>query len=269
MLLPYVNYIRPVGEWLTAVDISHQNFSEYFIMNKKLPTKLLILLTPLFLLVGCAKAPVGSTQGASSSAVSTVPNASAACAVKVVQDGKPAKSDVMAGATRYLLKGGRFRIEVANVLCDPSIGVLTKPTDFFYVAGSSVIATTSMFAMAGDTASGAVLIGRSEDPRLISPFEDMFDSSEDKYKAACAQLGKCPLKIRAFRSYWPFASDDKGTRRTFAEFRYLFEKRPLDGFKGDVPVVVYTKLTPKESTPTESAEFFNVFAIQPFILHFE
>lgn len=238
-------------------------------MNKNSLAKLLILLTPIFMFVGCATAPVESTQGASSSAVGTAPNASTACAIKVIQDGKPAKSDLMAGATRYLLKGGAFRLEVSNVLCDPSIGVFTKPADFFYVAGSSVIATTAMFAMAGDTVSGAVLISRSEDPRLISPYEDMFDSSEDKYKAACSQLGKCPLKIRAFRSYWPFASDDKGTRRSFAEFRRLFDKRPLDGFRGDVPVVIYTKLIPKKSTQEETNAYFQLFAIQPFILHFE
>ena len=232
-------------------------------------SKMWIILAPLSFLLGCTNSPVREAQGASSG-VRTVSNVPAACLVKVIQDGKPAKSDAMAGVTRYLLKGGSFRLEVSDVLCDPSIGVFTKPTDFFYVAGSSAIATTAMFSMAGDTASGAVLIVRSEDPR-VPPSEDLFDSTEskDKYKAACTQLGKCPLKIRAYRSYWPFASDDQGSRRTFAEFRYLFEKRPLDGFKGDVPVVVYTKVVPKITTREEQNAYFQLFAIQPFILHFE
>jgi hypothetical protein len=187
----------------------------------------------------------------------------------VTQNGKLAQSDVMSGATRYRLKGEAFRIEVDDVLCYPSIGTFSKPMDFFYVAGHSAIATTAMFGMAGDTRLGEVLIVRSEDPRLIPPFNDIFDSVEDKYKDACTQLGKCPLKIRAFRSYWPFFSDNQGTPRTYAEFKMIFQNRSIAGFKGDVPVVIYTNVLPKKTTIAERNEYFQVFAIQPFILHFE
>lgn len=232
-------------------------------------TKVLIFLAPILFFAGCATPPAGGQNVASATALVPTPIASKPCAVKVTQNGKLARSDVMSGATRYLLKGETFRIEVDDVLCNPSIGVFTKPTDFFYVTGDSVIATTSGFEMAGDTATGEVLIIRSEDPRALPPFHNIFDSSEDKYKVACTQLGKCPLKIRAFRSYWPFASDNEGTRRTFAEFKMLFPNRSIVGFKGDVPVVVYTNLVPKKATPVERNAFFQVFAIQPFILHFE
>lgn len=231
--------------------------------------KVLILFAPTLFLLGCATPPADSQKVVYSAASVQTQIASKPCAVKVTQNGKLARSDVMSGTTRYLLKGDAFRIEVDDVLCNPSIGTFTKPSDFFYLAGHSAIATTAMFAMAGDTTSGQVLIIRTEDPRLISPFQDMFDSTEDKYREACIQLGKCPLKIRAFRSYWPFASDNEGTRRTYAEFKMLFQNRSIAGFKGDVPVVIYTNVVPKKTTIAERNAYFQVFAIQPFILHFE
>ena len=230
---------------------------------------ILVILALLTSLLGCSTPPLDSQKISLVAAPVETPIASPPCAVKVTQNGKLARSDVVSVATRYWLKGAAFRIEVDDLLCEPSIGVFTKPADFFYVAGHTAIATTSMCAMAGDTTLGEVLIIRSEDPRLIPPFHDMFDSFEDNYKEACSKLAKCPLKMRAFRTYWPFTSDNKGTRRSYAEFNKLFQNRSLVGFKGDVSVAIYTNLQPQRRTPAEQNAFFQVFALQPFILHFE
>ena len=254
----------------TATEIppkDHMNFRPFDCR------KLWFVALPVFFLFGCAlpTPPISAAQPKTNNPASAETKdrtSPSECAVTVIQDGKAVPSRMDGGAPSYSLRGAPFRIEVTSAMCDPSIGILLKPADFKFVADSAVIATTTGFEMAGNENGNDVLFLRSEDPRLIPPFQDMFDSVEKQYAALCKQLGKCPLKIRAIRSYWAFASDGAGTRRNFAHFNRLSREKPMLGTKGDVPVVVYTKINQSMTTPDDKNAFLKVLAVHAFVLRF-
>ncbi len=190
------------------------------------------------------------------------------CTVSVLQDGRVIPRQMLNGVPGYALRGAPFRIEVSSSACEPSIGVFLATADFKFVAGSTLAVTVAGFEMAG-SGSDDVLIGRSEDPRLVPPFENMFDGTKAQYDALCEQFSKCPLKIRAHRTSWPFTSDGEGTRRSFAAFSQLTARAPLLGTKGEVPVVVYTNVKPVEQTAEERNAGLRVLAVHPFVLRFQ
>ena len=96
--------------------------------------------------------------------------------------------------------------------------------------------------MAGGSDIEDVLFLRSENPRLVNGYEDIFDSVNKEYEGLCVEFGKCPLKIRAYRSYWNFLGDQVDATATHANFKRLTIEKPIQGYRGDIPVVVYTKV---------------------------
>lgn len=164
------------------------------------------------------------------------------CSVTVLQDGTEVQSREYGRVRFYELKGAPFRLEVPSTQCSPSVGVFLSPQDFQYVADSPLVAITTGFSMAGGSDIKDVLFLRSENPRLISGYEGIFDSVKNEYEALCTEFGKCPLKIRAYRTYWNFVGDREGTTTTYADFKRLTTEKPIQGYRGDISVVVYTKV---------------------------
>ena len=195
-------------------------------------TKPLLAFLSAYLLVGCASQYPVSTA-------TTSPKDT--CAVTVIQAEKVLQSSMNGRIRYYDLKDLPFRFEVPSAACSPSIGVFLSPKDFQYVAESPFVATTTGFSMAGSEDTNDVLFFRSENPRLINGFENMFDSSEKEFSALCEEFGQCPLKIRAYRTYWNFLGKN-GETKTYADFKRLTTEKPIVGYRGDISVVVYTKV---------------------------
>lgn len=194
------------------------------------------LVSLICLLVGCA------SQQSSQHSSSQLQTSISACAVTVIQDGTTIQSKQNGRVRFYELKGAPFRFEVPSTQCNPSIGVFLLLSDFQYVADSPLVATTTGFSMAGGNEIRDVLFLRSENPRLVNGYEGIFDSVKNEYEALCAELGKCPLKVRAYRSYWNFVGEKDDTVTTHADFKRLTMEKALQGYRGDIPVVVYTKV---------------------------
>lgn len=215
------------------------------------------LVSVICLLVGCA-----SQQSSQQS--SSQPQASAsACAVTVIQGGTTIQSKQNGRVRFYELKGAPFRFEVPSTQCSPSVGVFLSLPDFQYVADSPLVATTTGFSMAGGNEIRDVLFLRSENPRLISGYEGIFDSVKKEYEALCTEFGKCPLKVRAYRSYWNFVGEKDDTTTTRADFKRLTMEKPLQGYRGDIPVVVYTKVK------DVSGGYLSAMETHPIVLRFK
>lgn len=206
------------------------------------------------LLVGCASAPASkqSTQASNG-----------ACAITVSQGGEVLKSIQIGRVRSYDLKAAPFRFEVASAQCKPSIGVFTSQQDFQYVAESSIVATTIGFSMAGSDDSKDVLFFRSENPRLVDGFEDIFDSHKNVYEALCAEFGKCPQKIRAYRTYWNFFGEREGVAEKTADFKRISVAKPLSDYRGNVSLVVYT------TVKDVAGGYISVMETHPIVLKFK
>lgn len=209
------------------------------------------LVAVLSLLAGC------TTQQSSSQ-----PQTSA-CAVTVIQNGTTLQSK-QNGRVRYFeLKGAPFRFEVPSTQCNPSVGVFLSLSDFQYVADSPLVVTTSGFSMAGGNENRDVLFMRSENPRLANGYEGIFDSVKNEYEALCTEFGKCPLKVRAYRSYWNFLGEEGDTITTRADFKRLTMEKPLQGHRGDIPILVYTKVK------DVSGGYLSAMETHPIVLRFK
>lgn len=217
----------------------------------------LTLVSVVCLLFGCA------SQQSSQQSSSQPQAATSLCAVTVMQDGSAVQSKQSGRVRFYELKGAPFRFEVPSTQCSPSVGVFLSLPDFQYVADSPLVATTTGFSMAGGNEIKDVLFLRSENPRLINGYEGIFDSVKKEYEAVCAEFRKCPLKVRAYRSYWNFVGEKDDTTTTHADFKRLTMEKPVQGYRGDIPVVVYTKV--KEL----SGGSLSVMETHPIVLRFK
>lgn len=215
--------------------------------------KYLLLALPAFLLAGCASQQSGKPTMQASEGV---------CHVTVSQAGKALQSSLNGRVRFYELKDSPFRFEVPSKECDPSIGVFLSPKDFQYVAESPIVVTTTGFSIVGSDDTGDVLFFRSENPRLINGFENIFDSSKKEYDAFCTEFGKCPLKIRAYRNYWNFLGNGGNETRTYADFKRLSMEKPITGYRGDISLVVYTKVKDVASG------YISVLETHPIVLRF-
>jgi hypothetical protein len=163
-----------------------------------------------------------------------------------------------------------FRIEVSSQSCEPSVGVFLRFGDFKYVADSPIVVTTIGFGMAGGLEDRDVLFFRSEDPRLTTDYADSYDNVQKEYASLCAEFGKCPNKIRAYRNYWNFADNAAGNiTRTFADFKRITVDKPIAGFKGDLPVVVYTQIKNAAFDPYGNNAYLNILKTHPIVLRFK
>lgn len=206
------------------------------------------------LLIGCASAPASKQSTQSSNG---------ACAITVIQGGEVLQSIQSGRIQSYDLKAAPFRFEVASAQCKPSIGVFTSQQDFQYVAESSIVATTNGFSMAGSDDTKDVLFFRSENPRLVDGYEDIFDSHKNVYEALCAEFGKCPQKIRAYRTYWNFFGDREGVAEKTADFKRISVTKPVAGYRGIVSLVVYT------TVKDVAGGYISVMETHPIVLKFK
>lgn len=162
------------------------------------------------------------------------------CAIAVIQDGEVLRGKLSGRVRTYDLKAAPFRFEVSATQCRPSIGVFASEQDFQYVAEASTVVTPTGFAMAGGDDSRDVLFLRSENPRLIDGFEGVFDSYKSEYETLCAELKTCPLKARAYRSYWNFSAEQDDESKKHADINRITMTKSVSDHRGDVFVVVYT-----------------------------
>jgi hypothetical protein len=191
------------------------------------------------------------------------PATKGACTITVAQGGEILRSKLNGRVRSYDLKAAPFRLEVSSARCRPSVGVLASQQDFQYVANSRTVVTPVGFAMASTDDLRDVLFLRSENPQLVDGFEGAFDSYKSEYEALCTQLKTCPLKVRAYRSYWNFSAEQDGESKTYADINRITSTKPASEYQGDVFVVVYTEV--KEG----SSRYMNVLDTHPIVLRFK
>jgi hypothetical protein len=211
---------------------------------------------PMFLLIGCASQQSSKFQG-----ITSVVD----CAVSVKQNGMEVQSKRNGRIDVYELKDAPFRLEVPSVQCTLSVGVFRSFSDFQYVAESRLVLSNSGFSMAGSYDDRDVLFRRSEDPKVSGEWATIYDSVKMEYEGLCKEFGTCPLMIRAFRSYWNFVGDHDGGATSYAEFKRLTMDKQLNGVRGDVSVVVYTKV--KDVKDSYGSDL-NVMETHPMVLRF-
>jgi hypothetical protein len=210
----------------------------------------------MFLLIGCVSQQSSKFQGDASSAN---------CAVSVKQSGMEVQSKRNGRIDYYELKDAPFRLEVPSTQCKPSVGVFRSFNDLQYVAESRLVLSDGGFSMAGSYDDRDVLFRRSEDPRVSGEWATIYDSVKKEYEGLCKEFGTCPLKVRAFRSYWNFVGDRDGSVTTYAEFKRLTMEKQLKGVRGDVSVVVYTKV---KDVKDSYGNDLNVMETHPMVLRF-
>lgn len=185
------------------------------------------------------------------------------CAISVNQGGEVLRGKLSGRVRTYDLKAAPFRFEVSASDCRPSIGVLASELDFQYVAASRTVVTPIGFAMAGDDDTRDVLLLRSANPRLVDGFEGAFDSYKNEYDALCAELKACPLKVRAYRSYWNFFAEEEDESKTYADINRITMTKSASDYQGNVFVVVYT------AVKDVGNRYMNVLDTHPIILRFK
>lgn len=215
------------------------------------------LISAICLLVGCA------SQQASTQLTAQAQSISSKCAVTVIQDGRAIQGKPNGRIQFYDLKGAPFRLEVPSLECHPSVGVIPSFSDFRYVAQSPLVVTVAGFGIASSNEDRDVLFHRGDSPRLIDGFEDLFSSLTKEYEALCTEFRQCPLQIRAIRNYQNFVGEQEGTKTTYADFKRLNVRLSLNGYRGDVPVVVYTDVK------DISDGMVNVLETHPMVLRFK
>ena len=80
----------------------------------------------------------------------------AACPVRVVQDGRAVAPHGEAGGPVYELAARGFRIEVSGAGCQPSLALPAR-ADFSYIAGRGAVATVVGYEAAGTPESATTL----------------------------------------------------------------------------------------------------------------
>jgi hypothetical protein len=222
------------------------------------------------MLISCAASDLPTRKVPAAHAPTAMPSpALRRCEIKVTQNGQVIDGSLNGPIRFYALRGAPFRIDVVPSECDPSIGVFLKVDDFKFVAENPVVVTTAGFGMAGDLVDRDVLFTRAEDPRITPEFANDYDGVQRDYAGLCTELAGCPTKIRAFRSYWNFSADGEGQKRTFAEFHRVTHDRMLAGFKGDMPIVVYTKVKDAAFYPDGKNAYLSVLQTHPIVLRFQ
>jgi hypothetical protein len=186
----------------------------------------------------------------------------ALCTVSLTQSESPLLPKRVGRVAHYVLASDSFRLEVLPANCNPSVGVFVSASDFGYVIDSPVVVTPMGFSIAGDFSVKDVLFLRSGNPRLVDGFEGAFDNVQKEYDQLCSELGKCPQKIRAFRSYWNFTNNSGKDAASYAEFKRVTSSQGLKGFKGRLNVVVYT------SIKDIAGGYLSVLQTHPMVLQF-
>ncbi len=189
------------------------------------------------------------------------------CAVTVTQAGQEIASKSNGRARIFEIQSAPFRIEVSSARCKPSIGTFRNVGDFRYVAASPVVISDPMFSMAGSEETRDILHFRSENPRLIEGYEGIYDSYKKEYESICKANVTCPLKIRAYRNYWSFVGDTGGVASVYAEFKRLTFQKPLQGVRGDMPLIVYTKN--RDFLDAQGHLYLQAMETHPLILRFK
>lgn len=188
------------------------------------------------------------------------------CLITVTQAGRQVVSRADGRARIYEMQSAPFRIEVSSAQCRPSIGTFPNVADYVYVANSPLVVSDPMFSMAGNDDTRDVLHFRSENPRLIEGYEGIYDSYKNEYEELCRAQGKCPLKIRAYRTYWNFVGDKDGSAKVYADFKRLTLEKPMSGTRGDMPVIVYTKK--KDFLDAQGHAYLQAMETHPMVLRF-
>ncbi len=190
----------------------------------------------------------------------------AKCSVTVTQAGKEVVSKADGRIQIYEMQSAPFSIEVSSGQCKPSVGTFPNVGDFKYVADNPIVLSGPTFSMAGSDETRDVLHFRSENPRLIEGYEDVYNSYKKEYEVLCRAQGKCPLKIRAYRTYWNFVADNNNAERTYADFKRLTLEKPLPGIRGDMPVIVYTKY--RDFLDAQGHAYLQAMETHPIVLKF-
>lgn len=196
--------------------------------------------------------------------------ATSGCTITLTQAGRVIAGQVSGRVRTYTLRDEPFRLDVTPARCDPSINVSAPMADFFLVGSNPVVVATAGFVMAQGLDSSDVLQFHARSPKMDPDFAEIFDTVKDEYQALCVQYLNCPLQILGYRSYANF-TDFSGRKQTHAQFNRLaddFGSRPMAGFRGDVPILIFTKLDRAAAMPDGQSAYLSVLGTHPIILRF-